>query len=228
MRSPETESPLNPLPPVVMALFLAIIGIEIAISLGTRGIIGGPGAIGWRQAAIQDYAFNSQVMQWMWTNGRYPPEHLVRFVTYPFVHGDFTHALFAGVMLLAMGKFVGEIFSGWAVLAVFVSSSILGAAFYAAFVVDPPWVYGAFPGVYGLIGAFTYLLWLKLGELGARQTQAFALIGLLMGAQLLFSLLFGANMRWLADVAGFGAGFALSFFVSPGGWRKIHQRLRGR
>ncbi|QIE46434.1 rhomboid family intramembrane serine protease [Pseudohalocynthiibacter aestuariivivens] len=228
MSNADTESPLNPMPPVVMALFLAIIGIEIVFSLGARGIVGGPGAIGWRQAAIQDYGFNAQIMQWMLTNHVYPPEHLMRFVTYPFVHGDFTHALFVGVMLLAMGKFVGEVFRGWAVLVVFMASAALGAAVYGMFVVDPPWIYGGFPGVYGLIGAFTYLLWLRLGQVGARQARAFSLIGFLMGAQLLFSLVFGANMQWLADVSGFGAGFALSFFVSPGGWQKIHARLRGR
>ncbi len=228
MSSPETESPINPLPPVVMALFLAMIGIEIAFQLGARGIVGGPGAIGWRQIALQDYAFNAQIMDWMWVNGIYPPEHLIRFVTFPFVHGDFTHAVFAGVMVLAMGKFVGEVFSGWAVLLVFVVSSALGAFVYGCFVVDPPWVYGAFPGVYGLIGGFTYLLWLRLGEVGAKQARAFSLIGFLMGAQLLFSLVFGANMQWLADVAGFGAGFTLSFFVSPGGWHKIREKLLQR
>ncbi|RKF13607.1 rhomboid family intramembrane serine protease [Roseovarius spongiae] len=228
MSSPETENPLNPLPPVVMALFLAIIGVEIAFQLGTRGVIGGPGALGWRQIALQDYAFNAQVMDWMSTNGVYPPAHLMRFFTFPFVHGNFTHALFAGVMLLAMGKFVGEVFSGWAVLAVFILSSAMGAFVYGLLVLDPPWVFGAFPGAYGLIGAFTYLLWLRLGQLGAQQARAFTLIGFLMAVQLLFSLVFGANMQWLADVAGFASGFVLSFVVSPGGWAKIRAKLLQR
>jgi len=228
MSSPETESPINPLPPVVMALFLVIIGVEIAFSLGARGIVGGPQAVGWRQAAIQDYAFNSQVMNWMWTNGVYPAEHLMRFFTFPFIHGTFTHALFAGVMVLAMGKFVGEVFSGWAVLIVFMVSAVLGVFFYGLIIQDQPWVYGAFPGVYGLIGGFTYLLWLRLGQLGEKQTRAFTLIGFLMGAQLIFGLLFGSTTQWLADVGGFVSGFVLSFFVSPGGWQKIREKLQDR
>jgi membrane associated rhomboid family serine protease len=164
----------------------------------------------------------------MLTNGVYPGDYLMRFVTFPFVHGDFTHALFAGVMMLAMGKFVGEVFSGWATLVVFVASAALGALVYGLLVLDPPWVYGAFPGVYGLIGAFTYLLWLKLGELGAQQARAFTLIGFLMGAQLLFSLLFGGTLRWVADLTGFCTGFAASFVLRPGGWSKLRARLLQR
>ena len=74
-------------------------------------------AVGWRVAAIQDYGFSSDVFRWMLENGRYPPEHLMRFVTYAFVHGGLTHAAFAVVILLAMGKFVGEILGDIALIA---------------------------------------------------------------------------------------------------------------
>lgn len=228
MRNPDTENPFNPLPPVIMALFLIILAVEIVLTLGTRGLIGGPQAVGWRQAAIQNYGFNSDVMRWMIENRVFPAEHLLRLVTFPFIHGGFTHALFGGAMMLALGKFVGEEFRSWAVLAVFMLSSVGGALVYGAFITDPPWIIGAFPGVYGLIGGFTYVMWLRLGQLGARQARAFTLIGLLMGIQLLFGLLFGANSEWLADVAGFGCGFVLSFFVSPGGWHKIRSWLQQR
>jgi len=228
MNDPENQSPFNPVPPVVVALFVMIMLVELAFTLGTRGLIGGPQAIGWRQAAVQDYGFNSDVMRWMLTNGIYPLEHLMRFVTYPFLHGGFSHALFAGVMLLALGKFVGEVFSQLATLLVFILSAVAGAAIYGLFAYDSPWLVGAFPGVYGLIGGFTYLMWLRLGELGARQSRAFTLIGFLMGLQLVFGLLFGGNTQWVADVAGFGFGFVISFFVSPGGWQKIREKLRQR
>lgn len=222
------QNPFNPIPPVVMALFLAILGAEIIFTLGTRGLMGGPQAVGWRQAAIQTYGFNSDVLQWMIENRQFPAEHMLRFVTFPFIHGGFTHALFAGAMLLALGKFVGEVFSQWATLAVFLLSSICGAVVYGLFVTDQPWLIGAFPGVYGLIGGFTYLMWLRLGQMGARQARAFSLIGFLMGIQLLFGLVFGANSQWVADVTGFVAGFALSFAVSPGGWHKIRGWLQQR
>ncbi len=218
--------PVNPLPRVVIALFAVVMGIEALFSLGAQGIIGGPQAIGWRLGAIQGYAFSAEIFQWMLANGRWPGEHLARFVTYPFIHGNFTHALFAGVMLLALGKFVGEVFRGWAVLAVFFGASIGGAAVYGLLAASPIPLLGAFPGVYGLIGAFTYLLWLRLGQEGGPQIRAFTLIAFLMGIQLVFGILFGGSRDWIADLSGFVFGFGLSFVVSPGGFARLREKLR--
>ncbi|WP_371228823.1 rhomboid family intramembrane serine protease [Roseovarius sp. 2305UL8-3] len=219
-------SPVNALPPVVVALFLVIIGVEAMFSFGEQGLIGGPAAVGWRNNAIQAYAFNSDVMAWMLGNGIYPAEHLQRFVTHIFIHGGFTHALFAGAMVLALGKFVGDVFNQWATLALFLISSVVGAVVYGLIAPEQPWLYGAFPGVYGLIGGFTYLMWLKLGQMGAQQFRAFTLIGFLLGIQLVFGLLFGGNSWWLADVAGFAAGFCASFILSPGGFHKLREKLK--
>ena len=227
MSSPENISPVNPLPPVIVALFLLLLGIELVFQMGARGLAGGAGGIGWRSSAIQTYGFNADIMRWMLQNGQYPGEHVMRFVSYIFVHGTFTHAAFAGAMLLALGKFVGEVFNQWATLALFLASSVGGAAIYGLLSGQgQPWLVGAFPGVYGLIGGFTYLMWLKLGQMGAQQARAFSLIGFLMALQLVFGLLFGSNGEWLADVGGFAFGFLLSFFLAPGGWAKIRERLR--
>ena len=58
MRAPEAESPINALPPVVAALFRVIVGAEAAFSLGARGLIGGPEAVGWRISYLQRFAFS--------------------------------------------------------------------------------------------------------------------------------------------------------------------------
>ncbi|WP_101067671.1 rhomboid family intramembrane serine protease [Roseovarius salinarum] len=228
MTPPEPQHPVNPLPPVIAALFLVIMGIETAFMLGSRGIVGGPEAVGWRQGAIQAFGFNADVMDWMLVNGVYPAEHVIRFVSYAFVHGTFTHAIFAGVLLLALGKFVGEVFSQLATLSVFVVSTVVGAVVYGFVAAGQPWLIGAFPGVYGLIGGFTYILWQRLGQMGAQQSRAFTLIAVLLGIQLVFGLIFGGSRDWVADVAGFAAGFALSFFVSPGGWQRMRAMIRHR
>lgn len=228
MSKPEHSNPINPLPPVVVALFLLIVGIEVVFTLGARGIIGGPEAIGWRIAALQRYAFADEIFSWMLANNIWPVEHVIRTVTYLFVHGSFTHAVFAGVMLLALGKMVGEVFSAVATLAIFLLSGIAGALVYALFIDGGAPLFGAFPGVYGFIGAFTFLLWTRLGQMGANQARAFTMIGFLLGIQLLFGLLFGGNKDWIADVGGFVAGFALSFVLAPGGWRHIVEKLRKR
>lgn len=219
-------SPVNPLPPAVVALVLVIMGVEAAFSLGMRGIIGGPEAIGWRLEAFQSYAFSSEIFWWMVETGQWPTEHLIRFLSYAFVHGAFTHALFVCVFVLAMGKMVGEVMGDLAMVLIFVLSAVGGALGYAVILNAPVPLIGGFPAVYGLIGAFTYILWRQLSLVGAQQSRAFSLIAFLMGAQLVFGLLFGGQKDWVADLSGFVTGFGLSFFLAPGGWARIRSNIR--
>ncbi|AVO38053.1 rhomboid family intramembrane serine protease [Pukyongiella litopenaei] len=226
MEQQDNEMAVNPLPPVIAALFLVIIGIEVTFFLGNHGMIGGPQAVGWRLAAVQKYAFSGEILDWMIATGRWPAEHMIRFLSYPFVHGGFGHALIAGVILLAMGKMVGDLFGSLATLVIFLASAVGGALAYGLILDDPLPLLGAFPAVYGLIGAYTFILWVSLGSIGANQVNAFRLIALLMAIQLVFGLLFDTSNDWLADLAGFGTGFLLSFVVSPGGWARVRARIR--
>ncbi len=225
---PHEESPVNPLPPAVILLALAIALPELAFQLGARGLAGGPEAVGWRLAAVQRYAFIGDVFDQMWARNFWPVEHVMRFVTYPFVHVSFTHMLFVLVFVLALGKMVGEVFSGLAVLVVFFGSTVLGALVFAVALDDPTPLVGGFPAAYGLIGAFSFILWMQLAATGGPRSRAFTLIAFLMGIQLVFGLLFGGGLDWVADLAGFAAGFGLSVLVSPGGWARVMRRLRQR
>jgi len=231
MNPDHAAPPLNPLPPVVWALALPIVAVEAVLSLGQRGLAGGREAIGWRTGAITDWGFFDTVFEWMLENRHFPLWDVARLFTYPFVHGSFTHALFALVFLLALGKFVGEVFRPAAVLAVFFGSAALAAVVYGLLLDTRQPLYGAFPAVYGLIGAFTYILWARLGAVNADRRRAFLLIGFLMAFQLVIGLIYfvfegWADWTWLADLSGFGAGFLLSFLVRPGGWQAALRRLR--
>lgn len=225
---PEAEAPFNPLPTAVVGLAVVILGIEVLFSLGQRGLIGGPEAVGWRLAAIRDFGFIDQVFDWMIANLRFPPEHLVRFVTYPLIHVSFTHAIFVVIFVLAIGKMVGEVFGSVAVLTVFFSSSIFGALVFGLLLNSDIPLVGGYPGVYGLIGAYTFLLWVSMIATGGNQYRAFSLIGVLLGIQLLFAVFFDTGMDWVADLSGFVCGFFLSFLVSPGGWQRALNKLRQR
>lgn len=218
--------PLNPLPPVVWALVLPMIAMEIVLQAGAAGIAGGADAIGWRIDAITRLAFVPDLWAEMWALRDFPPEHLARLIGYPFVHGNLTHTAFAVVILLALGKFVGEVLRWWAVLVVFFGAVVVGALIYGLVVKQVP-LFGAYPGDYGLVGAFTYLMWLRLAGSG-REYRAFSMIGLLLVAQLLFGVLFGGSMEWIADLAGFAAGFGLTILVTPGGIGRLMDRLRQR
>lgn len=227
MTHPHNEAPVNPLPPVVAALFLVLAGIELTLWLGGQGIVGGPGAVGWRTSAIETYAFSGRAFDWMLATGQYPPEHLMRLVAYLFLHPSFSHGLFSMVILLAMGKIVAESIGSLVFVAVFFVSGIVGAVGFGLFSNDP-WLVGAFPGVYGLIGGFTFLLWVRLGNEGAPQVRAFTLIGMLLAIQLIFGVLFGGGSDWIADVVGFVTGFALTVVLAPGGVARVLERIRRR
>ncbi|MGQ0566981.1 MAG: rhomboid family intramembrane serine protease [Gemmobacter sp.] len=220
--------PLNPLPPVVWLLALPVIAMEVVLSLGASGFVGGQAGIGWRLDAVQRFAFSPEYLRRMYDAGLWPWDGLMRLVSYPLVHVTTTQALFAVVFLLALGKFVGEVFRWWAVLAVVFGAAIAAALVYAAVPFTSGALVGGFPPVYGLIGAFTFILWTNLGRSGGNRMRAFTLIGMLLLLQLLFGLLFGGGTEWIADLAGFAAGFLLSFVVSPGGWARVMAKLRAR
>lgn len=218
----------NTLPPVVVGLALAIFGVELLISAGARGYLGGAQAVGWRLEAIREFAFFGQLLDIIVERQAWTSTELRRFVTYPFVHLGFTHMIFVIVFLLALGKLVGEVFGNIAVLTVFFASAIFGALIYAGLTGDARPLVGGYPGVYGLIGAYTFLLWVSYGATGENQYRAFTLIGFLMGIQLIFGVLFGATNDWVAEVAGFVAGFAISPILAPGGFGRLLSRLRQR
>lgn len=233
-------APVNPLPPVVWALALPMIALEVIFSMADAGLIGGAQAIGWRIAAIENFGLFPEYWRQRSAVGAYDVELLRRFVTYPFIYISATQALFAVVILLAMGKFVGEVFKWWAVLAVFFSASVVGGLVYVTFADRQP-LFGAYPGVYGLIGAFSFLLWVRLAGTGTNQFRAFSLIGALLAFQLIFGAVFsvgalwfpslkgyGFGWTWIAELPGFVVGFFLSFVVSPGGFGRVMERLRQR
>lgn len=228
MDNPDLEPPVNPLPPVVVVFFLAIAGMEAVLSLAEAGMIGGPGAVGWRLGLIREYGFSGQIFDWMVANGRWPLAQVQRLVTYPFLHLSFTHGLFAMVLLLALGKMVAEVMGQLAFAAVFVLSGIGGAVVYAVLLNDPVWLAGAYPNVYGLIGGYSFVMWRSLAGTGTQQYRAFSLIAILMAIQLIWGIFFEVGTLWVAELAGFFVGFGLCFLCAPGEWARLRDKLRQR
>lgn len=236
-RNRRGEAPLNPLPPVVWALALPMIVLECVLQLADRGLIGGPAGIGWRMTALSRMAFVPEQLVWMWQTGHWPPEDLARLLAYAFVHGGFGHAAFVIVFVMALGKFVGEVFRPVALAALFLGATVGAAVIYTLVLSAVPMLrgpgpmmplVGGYPGAFGLIGAFTFVLWLRRRAGGATGGGAFNLIGMLMGIRLLFGLLFGGGPDWVAELAGFAVGFGLSFLLVPGGPARLLARLRDR
>lgn len=222
-------NPFHALPPVVVALALAMFAVELLLSAGARGFIGGPTAVGWRLEALQTFGFSPAVLAWMVETGTWPLEHVVRFVSYVFVHYSFMHMVMAEVFLLALGKLVAETLGARALLIVFFASAAFGALIYGGIApVQSPALVGGYPAAYGLIGVYTFLLWTRAVQKGEGQYRAFTLIGFLLALQLIFGALFGGTLDWVADLSGFAIGFLLAPVVAPGGVTRLMDKLRQR
>jgi membrane associated rhomboid family serine protease len=222
------EAPLNPIPGIVWLLALPLIALELWLSLTEVTVLGGPAADGLRQRLLLGLAFIPDMLRAAWLEGYVPPEVWRRTLSYPLIHGSFTHMMFAMVILLALGKFVGEAFRWWAVLVIVVSATFAGAVAAAMVPFVKYAIFGGYPPVYGLIGAFTFVLWQRARATGQSQARAFSMIGFLLGVQVVYGLAFGGGTEWVADLAGFATGFAVSVAVNPSGWAALVAGLRGR
>ncbi|MEE9453169.1 MAG: rhomboid family intramembrane serine protease [Paracoccaceae bacterium] len=219
------RSPFNPVPPVIVFLALAIILIEVVLQLGSRGLIGGPSAIGWRLSLIEQFGLSGRMLEYMYTTDTYNFGYIGRFLSYPFLHYALSHAAFAAVMILALGKMVAESFHTISVIILFVACTISGAIAYG--MIDhtlQPFI-GAFPVVYGLLGAYTWMLWQNAAATGESGLTAFRLIGFLVVLQFIFRIVIPfitsteppLPNAWISDLAGFITGFLLSFVLAPDG-----------
>lgn len=229
MHQDPDASPFNALPRVVVLLAAAIFGAEMLFVLAKSGLIGGSrGGDDWRVFALQRFAFSGDIFKWMIETGRWQPEHLLRFVSYAFVHFTFTHMIFVVVFVLALGKMVGEAFNAVAVLLIFFGATVVGALAYGLILNDPRPLVGGYSGAYGLIGAYTLILWIGYGAVGANQYRAFSLIGMLLAIQLIFGLFFDVGNDWLAEIAGFITGFATAALLIPGSFGRLVAKMRDR
>lgn len=233
MKQGINESPFNPLPMVVWLIALPVIATEAVFGLGSLGLIGGAEGAGLRLSGLQKSAYAPEMVQRMWQTGKVDWAQIYRLLSYPFVHYSLTQALFVLVFTLALGNMVARAFRPWAVIAIYLGSAVGGALIYTfamSFMQGRPApLIGGYPSVYGLVGAFTFLLWTKLEEANANRLRAFTLIGALLLFQLVFAIAFGgAGYGWIAEIAGFCIGFSLSFLLIDGGVARAVRQLRRR
>lgn len=222
-------APFNPLPGPVWLVIALIAGIEAVLWAGGAGLIGGPHAVGWRLEAIQRLAFSSAVQDWMLETGRFPAMHLWRYPAFGLIHAGPLHAFFVVVLLAALGKYIAEAFGTRGFLVVLVLPPMAGAVVFGLTMgADAQgWLLGGMPMVFGLVGALTWWRW-QSADSAAGKRRAFALIGVLLAARLGFGFLAETGQGWIAEIAAFGFGFALSFLVGPGAWARLRARVRHR
>ena len=222
------ESPINTIPPIIIVLALAIVGIEGVFLLAQVGLIGGPEGADWRRMAATEYGFYPLHLDRIMTLHDYSIGIVKRFVTYPFVNASLTQTAFCAALTLALGKFPAEFYGGAQIFVLYIITAIVGAIAFGVVAPNNYPLIGGFPPVYGLIGAYTYALWLNLRAMGENQLKAFRLIAVLLGLQLIFGLIFNTGYGWVAELSAFVVGFGLSLLLAPGGWTAFLRRMRTR
>ena len=205
------NSPLiNPLPPVILVITLLLVLVEIIFQIEEVGILSSFSNEITRNNVIVNYAFFGALQDWMINNLSFKWSFIFRYFTFPFIHFNFLQTVIAIVMFLALGKMVCEVYDGFLFLILFISSSFCGAFFYGLLLNDQFPLVGAFPAIYGLIGAYTYIQWVSMKFLGARSVNAFTLIAVLLSIQIIFKVVFNGSNDWLADLFGFLTGFVFA------------------
>jgi len=149
------------------------------------------------------------------------------FLSYLFIHRSFMHILIASALILAMGKLISEVFSGFAVLVLFVACGLTAALVFGLFSTDGGFpLVGAYPVFYGFIGTYT---WIRISELlaqGQNILPAFAPIGAFFILRTGLMLYAGVPNDWMADLTGLVVGFLLAYILAPDGKDRIKGWVR--
>ncbi len=216
-------SPINRIPPVILAIFLLVTGLEILFQLTQRDMIGRPELLGLRVDLIQKYGFVDTLFEYMRVNHVYDWETLHRFVTFPFMHFSGQHAIMAGLMFLAIGKGVADYFHPLSVVALFVIVNFVGALAVGLLGSHNQYLVGLFTAVYGFLGAVVWMMIYRPGTLKRGSKTALQLVGFLVVMQIVFHFAIRGDDEWINRFAGLGTGFLLSYVLGPDGL----QRVRG-
>lgn len=228
MQTNDHTNVFNEMPPAVVALAIFVAAIELIFQVGSYGMIGGADAVGWRLSALHDFAFFDPIFDEMVAKNLWPIAHVQRIISYGFVHASFMQCLMVVMFILALGKMAGERFGNIAVLTIFFTSLAVGALGYGLVLDTQAPLYGGYPGVFGLVGAYSFLLFVGLGAMGKNRLQAFRLIGFLVAIRVVFSMFGEIPLSLVAELFGFVSGFVVSALFVPGAFARIFDRLRRR
>ena len=111
---------------------------------------------------LQNFCVPPDLSNWMFVTSNFSIDYVSRFIVYPFVNLSSLSVVFAAVLLLALGKMVGEVFSALSVILIWFLSTTLAAFFYSISATNGQILVGSYPGVYGFVGAYTFFSWITL------------------------------------------------------------------
>ncbi len=140
------RSPIvNPIPTSILLIFFGIILVEAFLIFGFGGPLGKTETTIERLTLVQNYGVPPNLATWMFETGNFSIDYVSRFIVYPFINLSGLSVVFAAVLLLALGKMVGEFFSSFSVILIWLLSTFFAAFFYSISATDEQILVGSFP-----------------------------------------------------------------------------------
>jgi membrane associated rhomboid family serine protease len=192
--------------PIFLWILLGVMAaIEIGLSISEYEILGSTSQRGF---ALVLGAFWPSMLSGVSTPV-YPGHGIFMFFTYAFLHGGFFHLAMNGVILLSLGKFLSTHLGSLKTLFVLFVSTIAGAAFFGFLSQNNDPMIGASGAVFGLIGAWQAMQYVKLRRLDLPVGSVLMAILGLIAANVLIYLLLSGRIAWEAHLGGWIAGWLL-------------------
>ena len=210
---------------IALAVLIAVPELLIAFAGLPFGILDGE-AVDLRRQAVVSFGFWPGHIHGQLEDGSFGLSSLTAFVSYPLMHFSAVNAIFSILFTLVVLRLLSGIVRQSHCLLIFFGSAALGAlAYYFLAGSDFPLV-GASPGFLGLFGIAAAVAVMAGGpggnaSIGRVGRTMLILPALLIGFEIVASLLFGGRGRWVADLTGFAAGF----LVAPWLFDVPHSRL---
>ncbi len=215
-----TQDPLstpvfNPLPVAVWVLVLAIGAVELVLWAGAHGLVNWSGSAGWRVQALVTFGVSPEVQGWMLETRQFPPEHLIRYLAYGFVHLGPAQAALVVVITVALGKYCTERLGSLRMLAILALAHALGGFAFGLIAAPGTWLIGGYALIFALAGTYAGLVW--SGAEGRRaRIGALVLVGVLLSGRIMLVALMGGGADWVGDLVACVAGYALGHVLRPG------------
>ena len=209
---------LNPLPVAVWLLVLPVMGVEGVLSLASAGLVNWPGSIGWREGWVLRAGITPALQDWMIGAATYPPEHLLRYLAYGFVHLGPAQAVLVAAIVAGLGTACAPALGSARVVGFALAGQVAGGVAFGLWGGEGAWLIGGYPLIFALAGMFAAVQW--RGGAGAR---AFGLLAVLVLGRLAVAAFMGGT-DFLADLVAATTGFAMASVLRPG----LIGRLRAR
>lgn len=208
----------NPLPLAVWLLVLPVLGVEAVLSLAEAGLVNWSGSAGWRDGAVQAWGITPALQGWMWESRSFPPDHLVRYVAFGFLHLGPAQAVLVAAIVAGLGTASAHVLGSGRVVGFALAAQAAGAVLFGIVAQDGAWLVGGYPLVFGLAGIYAAVQWHSGAGL-----RAFGVLAMLVIGRLVVAALAGGQ-DFAADLAAAVVGFTLALALRLG----LRVRLRRR